>query len=119
MQEMESCVPAGSVRVYRGADFEQPEPATACHPPQRERKPRQPPAWRGGGLICSANSSLTGSSSIPGSSGARIIMGITGGMSCGELLGMSRRARNNGAAGAGGGALRGGGGGAPGGGGGG
>ena len=46
---------------------------------------------------CSANSSLAGSSSIPGSSGGRTI-GITAGMLGGLALGMSCRCRNSGAA---------------------
>src|ERR1700687_2130832 len=71
------------------------------HPPQRDKKPRQPPAWAFAGPTCSANSSLAGSSSIPGSSGG-LIMGITAGMLCGALLsmllGISWRVRNSGAA---------------------
>src|SRR5881394_2123763 len=34
---------------------------TLAQPPQRDRKPRQPPALPCGGLICSANSSATAS----------------------------------------------------------
>ena len=68
--------------------------------PQRDRKPRQPPAWPDAEPTCSANSSVTGSSSsIPGSSGART-MGITGRMLAGTFLGMSWRERNSGAGGA-------------------
>ena len=64
--------------------------------PQRDRKPRQPPACTFGGPICSANSSRGPSSSIPGSSGART-MGITAGTGAGAVLGRSALARNKGA----------------------
>src|ERR1035437_1620086 len=65
--------------------------------PKRDRKPRQPPAWPCAGPACSANSSLTGSSSIPGSSGA-LKIGIPGGTVAALLLPRSVRARNGGAA---------------------
>src|SRR5205823_11144226 len=70
---------------------------TLAQPPQRDRKPRQPPALPCGGLICSANSSATASSSIPGSSGGRT-MGMTGGMLDEPDLGISCRCRKSGAA---------------------
>src|SRR5258705_13934989 len=66
------------------------------HPPQRDRKPRQPPVWPCAGLVCTANSSLTASSSIPGSSGG-LTMGITGGMVATLLFPRSCRCRNSGA----------------------
>src|ERR1700676_5518739 len=67
-------------------------------PPQRDKNPRQPPAWPCEGLSCSANSSLTtGSSSVPGSSGGRTI-GVIGGTGDGPDLPRSLRARNSGAA---------------------
>ena len=44
--------------------------------PQRDRKPRQPPAWACGGLDLIGEFVAPGSSSMPGSSGARTI-GIT------------------------------------------
>src|SRR5579859_7717374 len=77
--------------VARGHAF----PDHAIYPPQRARKPRQPPAWAFGVPICSTNSSLGASSSIPGSSGGRT-MGITG---IGAATGLPRsaRARNIGA----------------------
>src|SRR4051794_14119039 len=65
--------------------------------PQRDKNPRQPPTWPSGGAICSANSSRSPSSSIPGSSGARI-RGITAGIGDGAAFGISWRARNKGAA---------------------
>ena len=66
------------------------------YPPQRDQNPRQPPAWRLGWPICSANSSRRPSSSTPGSSGGRTI-GITGGIAAAIVFGMSFRARNRGA----------------------
>ena len=55
----------------------------SLYPPQRARKPRQPPACALGVPICSTNSSLGASSSMPGSSGARTI-GITAGSARGR-----------------------------------
>src|ERR1700722_16710535 len=65
-------------------------------PPQRDRNPRQPPACAFGVPICSTNSSLGASSSIPGSSGARRI-GITAGTGAPPGLARSGGERNNGA----------------------
>jgi hypothetical protein len=66
-----------------------------AQPPQRARNPRQPPAWPFAGPIRSENSSPSGSSSIPGSSGALTMGRITGGW-FGVPLAKSGRGRNSG-----------------------
>src|SRR5580704_12765741 len=86
--------------VFR-KDHAQTIQGNGLQPPQRDKNPRQPPACAFGVPICSTNSSLGASSSIPGSSGGRRI-GITAGAL--PALAKSARDRNKGAAACGSGA---------------